>query len=588
LSFELSAPSEAGCVLDTTTLAAEAPCTVVRAFRRQPDGRLEPVRLYRGDQDHSAGAGALELRFDSRRIAFDAPLTEGEEVDLEIAVYVDRPWEPAYGATVENVRPEQGTVRVRLHPYRRWACPGRVIDPDERLEPRALHRAVRLDDGSVLLLGGITGEGIDPAGAGRPGRVNALLQPAVEVFVDQEHRFRRVELVGGAFARVLFDAFYVGRDADGRHRIRAVGGLQTASGREGSAVLAFDNSGLLAPLGAPFAPTDAAEAAPTVDLLYDPARFTLEVVAPPVDLTGSTRGAAITVSDPLQGGGRVVLMGLTRTGAGWLPADSYFPTGTPTGAPLSHARLGATVTPLPDIDRFLVWGGNLSTTPMVLETAGELVDLAGSTLAVSALVGLPAPVAFHSATPVDDGQVLLAGGLTVEASGTLRATASADPLVALTVDAVGTVTAVDVPDGTYVPTVLHTATSVPGLGVVLVGGAAVQAGDRLTPVATVGHVAAASLTHDAALQDLAEARFGHTATLLPGNRLLVVGGLGRTAAGLRALSLAELMLLADPPHPEIRDGQCVDQGGTVPDGGVSMPDGGTPMELDGGTADAGP
>ncbi len=579
LSFELSAPSEGGCSVDTTPLEAEAPCTLVRAFRRRADGRLDPLRLYRGDAPNE-GDGALELRFDTRRITFDTSVAEGEALDLEIAVYVDRPWEPAYGATVENVRFDEGTVRVRLHPYRRWACPGRVVDPDARLEPRALHRAVRLGDGDVLLLGGVTGEGIDPAGAGRPGRVNALLQSAIEVFVDDEHRFRRVEVVDGSFARVLFDAYYVGRDPDGRHRIRALGGLQAAAGREGSAVLSFDNSGLLAPLGAPFTPTDAAEAAPTVDLLYDPQRLALEVVAPPVDLTGSTRGAAVTVSDALQGDGRVVLMGLTFTGGGWLPASSYFGVGLAAGAPLSHPRLGASVTPLPTLGEFLVWGGNLSATPMVMEGAGERIGLSGTTTPVAAVDGRPMPVAFHSATPLDERTVLLAGGLAVEATGLLRATPAVDPLVALELDALGGLSPVDVAEAGYAPTILHTATRVPDLGVVLIGGATVRDGDRLTPVPTVGHVgeAAGALAYDGALQDLSQPRFGHSATLLSGRRLLVVGGFGRDTAGLQTLSEAELMLLATPPHPGIGDGQCVDQ--------AELPDAGS-VDADAGAADAG-
>lgn len=595
LSFELSAPSEDGCGMDTTLLPTQAPCTVVRVFRRRSGGQLEPVTLFRPGGDRGASEGSSELRFDSRRIVFETPVVDGQRLDLQIAVYVDRPWAPAYGALLENVRLDRGTVRVRLHPYRRWACPGPLVDAGE-LAPRALHRAVQLDDGNVVFLGGITGQSIDPAGVDRAGRVNAQLQPILEMYDVEESRFRRVSLLGesAAFARVLFDAYSVGREPDGRHRIRVVGGIQASAGRESAAVLAFDNSGLLAPLGLPFAPTEAAEAAPNVDLLLDPVQLTAQVTAPPLEVTGRTRGGAITVSDPLGGDTRVVLMGLTVTGGGWLPSSTYFVPGG-TGATLVNQRIGATITALPAIDRFFAWGGNLSSSPEVLETAGELIrpGLAGEPLASTE--GLPGPVAFHTAHLVG-GRVVMIGGLAVEASGALRATPPADPIVALEVAPAG-FGFVDVADVGYEPTFLHTSTDVPGVGIVIVGGASVRGGDRLTPVASVGHVGEleGALVHDGALQDLSEARFAHTATLLPGRRLLVVGGLGRDVGGLRTLPSAELMLLDDPPHPRIDDGQCVDVSSDVrPDAGsprldadVPRPDAGVPAEDAGGPEDAG-
>src|SRR5690606_7673349 len=89
---------------------------------------------------------------------------------------------------------------------------------------------------------------------------------------------------------------------------------------------------------------------------------------------------------------------------------------------------------------------------------------------------------------------------------------------------------VAIPSGSlFTPTILHTATYVPGFGVVLTGGASVVGGDRLQPVATAARVTGGPGTFalDDALQDLTTARFGHVATLLPGHRLLVTGGLVR-------------------------------------------------------------
>ncbi|MCZ7683145.1 MAG: hypothetical protein M5U28_31800 [Sandaracinaceae bacterium] len=88
------------------------------------------------------------------------------------------------------MRLDQREIRARLYPLRAWACPGWRADNAE-LAPRALHEAVGLPNGDVLLLGGVTGTDIDPAGAGRPGRVGALLQQVVEVYDADEHRFYR-------------------------------------------------------------------------------------------------------------------------------------------------------------------------------------------------------------------------------------------------------------------------------------------------------------------------------------------------------------------------------------------------------------
>ncbi len=502
----------------------------------------------------------------------------GRPTILVIAVYTGRPWMPKYGAHLENVEVGSDPVRVRLEPFREWACAGRAVDG--HLATRALHAAVQVGNGDVVLLGGITGDTIDPGSAAGGGRPGGLLQPAVEVYDASQQRFRRVSTPGmEGFGRVLFGAVYMGADAPDKHRIRVVGGYELPADQSSSAVLNFDSGGSVAPLGAPFAPSSVAEVAPTVDLIYDSAQLTLTVQSMPSE---RARGAAITVSAPLDDGTRGILVGLTQTGAGDAPSSLWYTLDDAAGMMLAHQRLGATIDAVPALGELFVWGGDLSMdTPMVPERAGEiLMPGAASTPISSTDFGLPGPVAFHSSTPIDNDTFVIAGGLEVEASGHLRATPASDPIFGIRVGT-GAVSKVEIADNGYTASIFHTATRVPGVGVVITGGAIVDAGNRLAPVATVGAVAGtpSTLGFDDALPDLDVARWGHAATLLPGNRILITGGLARNSmlpTRLTALASAEILLLAAPPYDTIQDGMCVDQ--------PSLPDGG----LDAGPEDAGP
>ena len=606
LSFEVAALSEEGCTAASETIATlneNAPCSVLRLYRREPDGSVTPVRLVRPGEDHTSGQGSLELRFQDRNVSFDAMLDEDDEGhDLFVTVYTGRPWMPEYGAHIENVRLDQEDIRVRLYPFRAWACPGRATDEDAQPEPRALHAAVTVGNGHVLLLGGVTGTRINPAGANRTGLIGALLQPIAEVYDPVAQRFRRLRMVGGAtgFARALFGAVYLGQDPDGRHRVRAIGGLELPEDKAGAAVLAFDNSGILTPLGAPFVPSQDADAATVVDLLYDASAETLEIVPPMPDPLG-VRGAAVTLSAPSATDTRMMLIGLTGTGAGQVPSSNYYElprTGMYASRALLHQRLGATIDPLAPLDGFLVWGGNVDNmTPRVLSNAGEILrGERGATAIASDVALLPRPTAFHTSTRLGDDGALIVGGLSIADGGNLLASPPADPIFALRATGPDAVVLEDVLDGDYRPTILHTATDVPGWGVVVIGGAEVAA-DRLSPVGTVGRVrrgSSGALEFDGDLQDLARPRFGHVATLLPGDRLLVTGGLERVTRtgeeGLAALSLAEVIYLATEPYPRIEDGTCNDRS-DLPDGGVDAsmpaPDGG-PLPDGGPAPDAAP
>lgn len=603
LTFEVAGPPGGMCgPREQGSVGSSTPCIVLRVFRRTGNS-LEPIQVFRADADHGDLAqGAYELRFDSLEVKFDVRLPAEGPHDLHITAYTGDDWRPAYGARLEGVRLDQREIRVRLYPLRSWACPGWRADGTE-LAPRALHEAVRLPNGDVLLLGGVTGQGIDPAGAGRPGRVGALLQPVIEVYDADDHRFYPVQVVGGAFERALFDTIDMGEEGEGtgRYRVRVVGGLVLPESSRGTAVLEFDNRGTLSgnTYGLPFVPSAAAMPAATVDLVYDANARTLELDAsPPSNPIPGTLGAAVVVSSARADGSRAILIGLTIGGGGWAPAGEYYATQPIGPRTLGARRLGATVDGIPALDQFFVWGGNVGATD-VLGTAGELVRPNDpETRVLVPAVGLPRPVAFHTATRMRDGSVVVAGGVLVETDGVLSFSypTGPDALHQLRFDPLTlavTSTPVALPGGmTYTPTILHTATDVPDFGLVLVGGARVLGEDRLQPVATVARVVRSETGYelDDAVVDLAQARFGHSTTLLPGNRVLVTGGFTRSADGLQTLGSPEVMFVGPAPYESILAGTCVDRTDR-PDAGQDagpppLPDAG-PTPTDAGP-DAGP
>jgi hypothetical protein len=627
LTFEIAAEIAPDSMACEGSLADQlAPCTSVQVFRVDEEGRRVPVQLFRLEtEDGAEPVGAYKLRFESRDIGFDADgLSPEETVDLEIRVFGDD-GRPLYGASLEDVRLSAAEpLRVRLYPFRRWACPG-PLGGGGSPEPRALHAAVPLPDGDVLIFGGVTGTDVDPASVRERARVGALLQRSIELYDASSHRFERVSGEGPdgqpGFGRVLFGHRYVGAEmgpeGNLRHRIRIVGGWTLPPASAGTTALRFDNTGTLGgPFGSPVAPSDEVEVGDPVDLLFDPEALTVTFE----DATSGVvpRGAAVRMS-PFLGPGEpddtsLVLVGLGPSGADWVPSPQFYLAErggeTRPVRDLITPRLGATVRPLPEaLGGFLIWGGNAGHEAGTLAaTAGEiqLEDETGGGTAVAAVDGLPPATAFHTMTRLGrDDLFLVAGGYRVADDGFIYFDPSPTPLSALQITDGPTVVARRIEAAGYTPTIFHTATETEDLGLVLVGGAHVDAGNRLAPLPQAGAVdgsfAWAPITHRSASGEptpspLGVPRWGHTTTALSGHRLLVVGGFGRdegsdTVNALRALSRAELLYTQAAPAP-LLTGQCGEDDLAPPDAGALGPmDAGLPPRLDGGapaTPDAGP
>jgi hypothetical protein len=256
--------------------------------------------------------------------------------------------------------------------------------------------------------------------------------------------------------------------------------------------------------------------------IYDPVTDAITPVSAPGTL--HIAGTATTIDD-----GRVVFAGGAQEETSSDAVEAFDPaTGTFTAAgTLAEGRALHTATLLPDGRILLVGGGVVNAgegeSPPALTTT-ELYDpLTG----LSTLSGdLGAGRVMHTATLLPDGGVLVVGGS--EQNASLASAERWDPTTG-TFQATGQLATARA---------LHTATALADGSVLVMGGMATAADPDAEPVLSdvVERFDPATGTFSEA-GTLAEPRAGHTATLLPDGRILVVGGI--TAAGA-TLATAEL------------------------------------------------
>jgi len=602
LTVELArAPGAAGCASERDDLLPpEVVCLAFEMCRRSETG-CEPVPLIRTDADHSA-PGARVLRVArSSVVSFDTTATGGPfeltvtATDVDGAVFATA---TTRGITVGDA------VRVRLERTETWSCaPGNTTSAPAL--PRALHAATLLPNGDVLLYGGVFGSDINIGARG-----GATLQPGIEVYDAVEQRIVPVS-IGGSFAwkgRVLFASRLLPSTGAGPYTIALYGGYE-ANDR---AVVFFDKQQIDSYHGSPIVPADGAVPGEPLRLSYDPVAHRVEIAASPVG-TGSVDTGFLAATDFGSRGEAVLVLGAGAfTGADrrtmftpralWIDA-----TGGVDTTMLKAARMGATVTPI-DESSVLVWGGSVdeATDGAAHAVAGEIVERTDrSAIDTDAQQGgvtmgcvyppplavggeLPEPTVFHTATTIGTRQIVLAGGLLVGSlecnSGVTTLYPPERPLVVISVDADGNATSATVSPSRaadYEPTIFHTATRTAD-GVVLLGGAAAIPAGRLESLNQAGLVASDGAGGHVftPIAPMLAARWGHAATLLPGDRLLVTGGF-ETYAGsatrlARALDWSEVLPLAprgstrmmctDTPFAAAIDAGVRD--GAVPDGGA--------------------
>ncbi|MDW8363671.1 MAG: hypothetical protein RMK74_14830 [Myxococcales bacterium] len=557
---------EPGCDQPSRLLFEVAACVTLRVCRSDGSACAD---LSAPDGDHGAAVERLLVPLDrTGRFGFDARLRPGL-YDVEVTAYDASGAAVAFGRRSSVDLPRE-RARVRLYRYAASSCAGpRDQDGTSRTPlPRAFHVAVPLPDGDVLLLGGVTGENVPATGL----MGGAPVQAAIELYDTDSERFVTLP---GRLPRVLFAAVPLPSPARGPYRVRIVGGFEYDPA---APALRFDLQQVASHPRSPVMPGPSPVGggpARTVDLVYDPLRRTVRFEA--ADAPGIPAAAA-NVSSIFSGSPQraAVLLGIGDPGAAvgprpMLVGTSFWIDATGmAGAPLRlrAGRFGASVSRIGTAGSLaLVWGGNVAATSLVQaqSEAGELVEHgASATVAVRAGEdGLPLPTAWHSATELPEGRVLVAGGLEMQCSG---GTGCTQPILTrfvsggLTVlghdSTRGVVTGMSIDPGPYRSSAFHTATRLLEVGgeVVLAGGLVEDgamlpgASDQLVTVnveATGGAVRALLPTGG-----LRYARWGHAAAPLPGGRLLVSGGMAYATAdrlSLRVLDVAEVVFPATAP-----------------------------------------
>ncbi|MGH3521308.1 MAG: kelch repeat-containing protein, partial [Mycobacterium sp.] len=244
--------------------------------------------------------------------------------------------------------------------------------------------------------------------------------------------------------------------------------------------------------------------------------------------TGALGTARLQHTATLLASGQVLVAGgsaaLCATCAPYASAELYDPTTgewRPTGS-MQTARMEHTATLLPG-GRVLAAGGKATSDPAGPATlvngiaSAELYDPATGAWAST---GSMTEARFaHTATPLGSGKVLVAGGVTTESGRTPLSSAELYDLATGTWSATGSLGEAR---GS------HTATLLADGRVLVAGG---LAGSAAEPGSPQGPLASAEL-YDPVTRtwtrtgDMAVARYGHTATLLPDGEVLVVGGFG--------------------------------------------------------------
>jgi hypothetical protein len=275
------------------------------------------------------------------------------------------------------------------------------------------------------------------------------------------------------------------------------------------------------------------EAVPAVEV-FDPTSGVWQATTP---MNQARRGHQAV----LLGDGRVMVAGGIHQGELLSSVEIFDPAASrwTTMAPMSVPRLGSTLT--------------LLTNGSVLATGGTSADTAsgaggGQTIRPDATAevynvaanrwtktsgAMSTPRFEHTATALDDGRVLIAGGQGPPISGQAGALASTeiyDPAV----DSFRKSN--DMSDARF----NHAAVKLPDRTVMVVGGAGGTNGDTSLSTAEVFNPGDGSWTAAGALTG---SRSGHIATAFPDGRVLVAGGESITRGNRRSLNTAEIFII---------------------------------------------
>ncbi len=243
----------------------------------------------------------------------------------------------------------------------------------------------------------------------------------------------------------------------------------------------------------------------------------------------------------LLGDGKVLVAGGINEGELLSSVEIFDPGASrwTTVAPMSVPRLGSTLTLLTN-GNVLVTGGTSAETASGAgggqtirpDASAEVYNVAANRWTKTS-GALSTPRFEHTATALDDGRVLIAGGQGPPISGVAAALATTeiyDPAV----DSFRKSN--DMSDARF----NHTALKLPDRTVMVIGGAGGQNGDVSLSTAEVFNPGDGSWTNVGALTG---SRSGHIAAVFPDGRVLVAGGESITRGNRRSLNTAEIFTL---------------------------------------------
>jgi hypothetical protein len=250
-----------------------------------------------------------------------------------------------------------------------------------------------------------------------------------------------------------------------------------------------------------------------------------------------------------------VVLALALGSGGSLAAEQRPASGTfsPAGS-LAEARNGHTATLLPDGRILVIGGGDGNAYLGSAEVWDPLDETFGPT-------GSPLEArGGHTATLLPDGRILVVGGGGGDyGDNDFLASAELWDPAGSTFAGTGSLAR---------SRVGHTATLLEDGGVLVVGGYDVDGGPVVRAAAELWDSATGTFTRAG---KLAQARYGHTATLLPDGRVLVIGGIASSGSGFEMLATTELW---DPstgafrPGPPLVEPHAVHTATLLPDGGI--------------------
>ena len=257
--------------------------------------------------------------------------------------------------------------------------------------------------------------------------------------------------------------------------------------------------------------------------------------------TGSLNTARRGHSAVVLGDGRVLVSGGIAEGDLLASAEIFDPATSKwtTVTPMSEPRLGHTLTLLGN-GNVLATGGTTADTAAGAgggqtirpDATAEIYNVAANTWTMTS-GGMSTPRFEHTATLLDDGRVLIAGGQGPPIAGNTAALASTeiyDPAV----DSFRKSN--DMGEARF----NHTASKLPDKTVLVVGGSGGTNGDTSLATAEVFDPTTSGWTHVGALQ---VSRTGQTATVFSDGRVLVAGGESVTRGNRRSLNSAEIFSL---------------------------------------------